>query len=105
MNRSIFAVAAVLAATPAFAAQDYPRGLFENSPVVPSGPPDATVPSGSPDDAVPFGPPSAGGPDDFCADVASRTFRSLAEVRQAHEQCDHVHNRVPQPPPAEDQTD
>ncbi len=106
MNRSILAVAAALAASPALAAQDYPPGLFENSPVVPTGPPDATVPSGPPDDAVPFGPPNAVGPvDDYCAGVASRTFRSLAEVRQAHDQCDHIHNAVPLSPPAEDQSD
>ncbi len=106
MNRSILAFAAALAAGPAFAAQDYPRGLFENSPVVPSGPPDATVPSEPPDDAVPFRPPNAVGPmDDYCAGVASRTFRSLAEVRQAHDQCDHIHNAVPLSPPAEDQPD
>ena len=105
MNRSILALAAALAASPALAAQDYPPGLFENSPVVPSGPPDATVPSGPPDDAVPFGPPSAVGMDDYCAGVASRTFRSLAEVRQAHAQCDHIHDAVPLSPPAEDQPD
>ncbi len=104
MNCSILAVAAALAASPALAAQDYPPGLFENSPVVPTGPPDATVPSGPPDDAVPFGPPNAVGPvDDYCAGVASRTFRSLAEVRQAHAQCDHIHKPAPLPPPAGDQ--
>jgi hypothetical protein len=106
MNRSILAFAAALAASPAFAAQDYPTGLFENSPVVPSGPQDATVPSGAPGDADPFGPPNADGPmDDYCAGVASRTFRSLAEVRQAHDRCSRVHNAVPLSPPAEDQPD
>jgi hypothetical protein len=106
MNRSILALAAALAASPAFAAQDYPRGLFENSPVVPSGPPDATAPSGPPDDSVPFGPRNADGPmDDYCAGVASRTFRSLAEVRQARDRCDHNPNAVPLSPPAEDQPD
>jgi hypothetical protein len=38
-------LAAALAAIPALAAQDYPSGLFENSPVVPSGPPNVTAPS------------------------------------------------------------
>jgi hypothetical protein len=49
MNRPIIALAAALAASPTLAAQDYPPGLFENSPVVPSGPPGATFPSGPPD--------------------------------------------------------
>ena len=50
MNRSIIALAAALAAGPALAAQDdYPPGLFENSPVVPSGPPNAVAPSQPPD--------------------------------------------------------
>ena len=43
------ALAAALAASPALAGQDYPPGLFERSPVVPSGPPDATAPSGPPE--------------------------------------------------------
>ena len=46
---ALLALAAALAASPALAAQDYPPGLFENSPVVPSGPPDATTPSQPPD--------------------------------------------------------
>ncbi len=81
----VLALAAPLAASPALAAQDYPPGLFENSPVVPSGPADATVPSGPPDAAFPFGPPpDAVDPlDDYCAGVPFRTFRSLAEVRRA----------------------
>jgi hypothetical protein len=125
MNRSIIALAVALTASPAFAAQDYPPGLFENSPVVPSGPPAAAGPSrpadgdvplgppsadspiGPPDDAVvPFGPPDIVGPsDDYCAGVAFRTFRSLAEVRQAHARCDHVHGAAPLWPPNDDQSD
>ncbi len=83
-KRSTIALAAALAASPALAAQDYPPGLFENSPVVPSGPPDATDPSGPPDAAFQFGPPpDADGPlDDYCDGLAFRIFRSLAEVRQ-----------------------
>ena len=39
MNRSIIALAAALMAGPAFAdSPEYPPGLFEHSPVVPSGP-------------------------------------------------------------------
>ena len=47
---------AALAAAPALAGQDYPAGLFENSPVVPHG--------GQPDAAGPTAPadPSASGP-------------------------------------------
>jgi hypothetical protein len=98
MNRSIIALAATLTAGPAFAeSPDYPPDLFENSPVVPSGPlnvapsdpPDAPVPSGPLDADIPFGSPHGGGPSgDFCAGVEFRTFRSLAEVRQAHAGCD-----------------
>lgn len=115
VKRSMLAFAAALAASPALAAQDYPRGLFENSPVVPSGPPDATIPSGPPDATAPsgppdddgsFGPPTAPGPtDDYCAGVAFRSFRTLAEVRQAHERCDHIRNAPPLSPPAERQLD
>jgi len=96
-----------LAASPALAAQDYPTGLFENSPVVPSGPPDATVQSAPPDADVPFGPPlDAVDPlDDYCAGVPFRTFSSLAEVRRAHAQCDHAHSVAPLSPPEEDQPD
>ena len=102
LNRSIIALAAALAASPAFAAQDdYPPGLFENSPVVPSGPRDATVPSEPPDAAFPFGPPNVVGPlDNDCADLYFRTFRSLAEVRRAHARCD-PHGAAPLSPPAE----
>ena len=57
MNHSIIALAAALAASSALAAQDdYPPGLFENSPVVPSGPPNAVAPS-QPPDAVDFSDP------------------------------------------------
>ncbi len=95
-----------LAASPASAAQDYPPGLFENSPVVPSGPPDATAASQPPDAAEPFGPPDAVDPlDDYCAGVPFRTFRSLAEVRRAHAQCDSAHGVAPLSPPPEDQSD
>jgi len=98
--RSIIALAAALAASPALAAQDYPSGLFENSPVVPSGPPDATVPPGLPDPPRPFGPPNAVGPlDDFCGGVADRTFRSLEEVRSAHALCDQIDGIAPLSPP------
>jgi hypothetical protein len=103
MNRSIIALTAALAASPALAAQDYPPGLFENSPVVPSGTPDATDPSGPPDAAFPFGPPpDADSPlDDYCDGLASRIFRSLAEVRQAHARCDPVRRAAPLWPPDE----
>ena len=122
MNRSIIALALALAASPAFAdGPEYPPGLFENSPLVPSGPPHAAIPSGPPDaevpsepsdpgapfgppDAVaPFGPPDAVDPDDFCASAAFRTFRSLAAVRRAHARCDY--RRELPPPSAEDQPD
>ena len=107
LYRSIIVLAVVAAATPALAAQDdYPRGLFENSPVVPSGPPDATDPSGSPEADVPFGPPDAQGPqDDYCAGVDFRTFRNLEEVRQAHARCDRVPSAAPLSPPAGDPPD
>jgi len=96
-----------LTTSPALAAQDYPPGLFENSPVVPSGPPDATAPSQPPDAAFPFEPPpDADDPlDDYCDGLASRTFRSLAEVKRAHARCDHLHRAAPLSPPAEDQSD
>ena len=103
-KRSTIALALALTASPALAAQDYPPGLFENSPVIPSGPPDASVPSGPPDAADSFGPPDAVDPlDDYCAGVPFRTFRDLAEVRRAHAQCDHAHSAAPLWPPAEDQ--
>ena len=104
---SIIALAAALAASPALAEQDYPPGLFENSPVLPSGLPNANDPSGPPDAAVPFGPApdAADMPDDYCAGLRLRTFRSLAEVRQAHARCDSVHGIAPLSPPVEDQSD
>ncbi len=102
----VLALAAALAANPALAAQDYPPGLFENSPVVPSGPPDATAPSQPPDAADPFGPQDAvDSLDDYCAGVPFRTFRNLAEVKRAHARCDHLHRATPLSPPGEDETD
>jgi hypothetical protein len=119
MNRSIILVAAAMAASLAVAGPEYPPGLFENSPLVPSGPPHAASPSeppdadvpfeppdpdapfGSPDAVAPFGPPDQMGPDDYCAGIAFRTFHSLAEVRRAHALCDH-HHELP-PPSVEDQ--
>ena len=102
----VLALGAALAASPASAAQDYPPGLFENSPVVPSGPPDATARSQPPDAADSFGPPDAVDPlDDYCDGLASRTFRSLAEVKRAHARCDHLHSAAPLSPPAEDRPD
>ena len=106
MNRSIIALAAALAAGPALAAQDYPPGLFENSPVVPSGPPNAVAPSQPPDAGNSFGPPDAIDPmDDYCEGLASRTFRSMAEVKRAHAKCDHARDVGPLWPAAEDQSD
>ena len=122
MNRSIIALALALMASPAIAdGPEYPPGLFENSPLVPSGPPHAAIPSGPPDaevpsepsdpgapfgppDAVaPFGPPDAVDPEDYCAGMAFRTFRTLAEVRRAHARCDM--RRELAPPSDEDQPD
>jgi len=109
-RRSLSIIAlAVLASSPAFASEDYPPGLFESSPVVPSGPdaavpsgpPDAAAPSGPAEVAVPFQPPNAvGRTDDYCAGVAFRTFRSLVEVGLAHARCDRLYDAEP-PPPAE----
>ena len=106
MKRSTVALALALAASPALAVQDYPPGLFENSPVVPSGPSDATVPSGPPDAGDSFGPRDAVDPlDDYCDGLASRTFRSLGEVKRAHARCDHAHSVAPLwPPPRTRQT-
>ena len=102
----VLALGTALAASPASAAQDYPPGLFENSPVVPSGPPDATARSQPPDAADSFGPPDAVDPlDDYCDGLASRTFRSLAEVKRAHARCDHLHHAAPLSPRAEDRPD
>jgi hypothetical protein len=120
VNRSIIALAVALTATSAFAdGPEYPPGLFENSPLVHSGPPHAAIPPeppdadvpfeppdpdapfGPPDGVAPFGPPDAMGRDDYCADIAFRTFHSLAEVRRAHALCDHPHELPP--PSVEDQ--
>jgi hypothetical protein len=93
---SVLALAAALASSPALAAQNYPSGLFENSPVVPSGPPEATTPSQPPDAADPFESLDAVDPlDDYCDGLASRTFRSLAEVKRAHARCDHLRRAAP----------
>ena len=78
IKRPTIALAAALAASP-LAAQDYPRGLFENSPVVPSGPPGGETP---------YGPGAEESQDDYCAGVEYRTFRSLAEVRRARARCE-----------------
>jgi len=92
----VLALAAALAANPALAAQDYPPGLFENSPVVPSGPPEATALSQSPDAADPFEILDAVDPlDDYCDGLVSRTFSSLAGVKRAHARCDHLHRAAP----------
>ena len=97
LGRFIVALGA-LAAWPALAAQDYPPGLFENSPVVPSGP-GAAAPSGPPD-AADTEPPDAIAPlDEYCAGIASRTFRSLEEVRRAHARCDRARGAPPLSPP------
>jgi hypothetical protein len=66
------------------------------TPSVPSGPPEATTPSEPPDDADPFEILDAVDPlDDYCDGLASRTFRSLAEVKRAHARCDHLHRAAP----------
>jgi hypothetical protein len=105
-KRSTIALAAALAASPALAVQDYPPGLFEKSPVVPSGPPNATAPSQPPDAGDSFGPPDVVDPlADYCDGLAYRTFRSMAEVRRAHARCDHADSVEPLSPPAEDQSD
>jgi hypothetical protein len=94
MKRSILAFVAVLAASSAFAADDgYPPGLFEHSPVVP-GPNDPPDSQGAPPDA---GGASEGNRslDDYCASIASRTFRSLAEVKRAHARCDPAQGGAP----------
>jgi hypothetical protein len=97
MNPSIIALALALTASAALAdGPEYPPGLFENSPLVPSGVPHAAIPSepsdadvpfeppdpdaavGPPDDAAPFEPPDVVGSDDYCAGIEFRTFRSRA---------------------------
>ena len=75
LSAAAVALGAALAASPANADQDYPAGLFENSPVVPHGQPTGEPapdlppePDGSAVDAVPpgfeapMGPPEFGGP-------------------------------------------
>jgi hypothetical protein len=72
MNRSIIALALALTASPAFAdGPEYPPGLFENSPLVPSGPPHAAIPSEPSDADVPFEPP-----DPVAASRCGRAFRT-----------------------------
>jgi hypothetical protein len=71
-----------VAALPALAKEpapppEYPPGLFENSPVVGAQP---AAPAGQPD-----ADPAV---QDDCADIASRVFHSLAEVKAAHARCD-----------------
>ncbi len=41
----------------------------------------------------------------YCAGVDFRTFRNLAEVRQAQPRCDPVDSIAPLSPPAEDRPD
>jgi hypothetical protein len=94
MKSFILVFIAVVAASPALAAQDgYPPGLFEHSPVVP-GPNDPPDSQGSSPDAA--NPPDGNGSlDDYCASIASRTFHSLAEVKRAHAQCDPAQDGSP----------
>jgi hypothetical protein len=96
MKSSILAFVAVLAASPALAADDgYPPGLFEHSPVVP-GPNDPPDSQGLSPDAG--GPPEGSGSlEDYCASVAGRTFHSLAEVKRAHARCDPAQGGGPPP--------
>ena len=91
VRAATLALAAVLAAGAALAdSPEYPPGLFENSPLrrhgeePPAAPSEAQPPDAMEPDAQ---PPDALAPDD-CADIASRVFRSLAEVRAAHARCD-----------------
>lgn len=101
IDRTILALAAVLASAPALA-QDYPKGLFENSPVVPSGPPGAAAPSGPDADSPPGDANGDWTDDDYCAGVQSRTFHSLAEVQRAHARCDRARGGEPYPPPGDE---
>jgi hypothetical protein len=88
MKSLMIAFFAALAASPALPAEDgYPPGLFEHSPVVPSGPNDSADSQGPPPDAA-DPPEGKASPDDYCASIASRTFHSLAEVKRAHARCD-----------------
>ena len=107
----VILITAALAISPTLAAQDYPPGLFENSPVVKPGSADATAPGepsepevpgeqpdaeaplppdmgGPPNAMAPLPPYAAGQPGDYCASMASRVFHSLEEVRRAHARCD-----------------
>lgn len=54
LSAALFAVGAALAPAPAIADQNYPPGLFENSPVVPNG-----QPTGQPAPGAPSGPDGA----------------------------------------------
>ena len=80
------------AARTTFAADDYPPGLFENSPVHGPGQPVAPAAPGSEaGDAPPaaVSPGSEPGGEAYdCAGIESRVFRSLAEVQAAHARCD-----------------
>jgi len=97
IKRSIIAFAAVFIVG-RLAAQEYPPGLFENSPVIPSGPPGATAPSEPPDAGAPSEEAGgSGSDDDYCASVANRTFRNLAEVKRAHARCDRPGKPLPAP--------
>jgi hypothetical protein len=91
MKSSILVFVAVLMASPALAADGYPSGLFEHSPVVP-GPNDPPDSQGDPppDAGADAGgiPDGNGSLDDYCASIAGRTFHSLAEVKRAHAKCD-----------------
>jgi hypothetical protein len=92
MKSSILACVALLAASPALAADDgYPPGLFEHSPLV--GPNGAVESQGS-QASPPDGDESR---DDYCASIASRTFHSLAEVKRAHARCDPGQESGPPP--------
>lgn len=95
MKSSILALVAALAASPALASEDgYPPGLFEHSPLVPSGPNDSADSQAPPPDAT--DPPEGNGSlEDYCASVASRTFHSLAEVKRAHARCDPARGASP----------
>jgi hypothetical protein len=110
----LVALVVALAGGPVLADQDYPPGLFENSPVVPPGQqyavphpgpagPDATPgygrPPGPDDPMAPVGPEAAAPPPGYCAGIANRTFGSIEEVRRAHAQCDRFRGGPPPPPP------
>jgi hypothetical protein len=94
MKTLLLAFVVTLAASPVLAADDgYPPGLFEHSPVQPGSndPPDS---QGAPPDAG--NPPDGNASlDDYCANIASHTFHSLAEVKRAHAQCDSPQDNPP----------